>query len=243
METRCFCLPLYRFFSTNNVVSHNKVWSDSRGYSGISLLNCTDNVISNNEISGFSSSFRFRFSSNNIISANLIEDSLRSFNLWGSFNNRVYLNSIVNKNTWNLCVYDNYADPVLCDNYPDLTVSSNIWDNGTEGNYWSNYNGTDSNGDGIGDTQYIMKTAFYAHGQDPSEIVCGSDNFPLMKPVDISLIVNELPSSRTNIPTTTLLHQLKPQHLDLNKTKSFRQQRFWHYLAYQSAAWQYVYFI
>jgi len=32
----------------------------------------------------------------------------------------------------------------------------NIWDNGYEGNYWSNYNGTDSDGDGIGDTPYII---------------------------------------------------------------------------------------
>ncbi|XHH10193.1 MAG: nitrous oxide reductase family maturation protein NosD [Candidatus Bathyarchaeia archaeon] len=197
-----FCQGLGLSFSTNNVVSHNKVWSDSRGYSGISLSNCTGNVVSNNEVSGFSSSFRLKFSSNNIIIANLIEDSLRSFNLLGSFNNRIYLNNIVNKNTWNLYVYDNYADPVFRDNYPDLTVSSNIWDNGTVGNYWGNYSGTDLNGDGIGDTPYIMKTAFYVHGQDPSELVCGSDSFPLMKPVDINLIVNELPSSTTNIPTT-----------------------------------------
>jgi nitrous oxidase accessory protein NosD len=45
--------------------------------------------------------------------------------------------------------------------------SHNAWDNGLEGNYWSNYNGGDSNGDGIGDTPYIID-------QD------NQDNYPLI---------------------------------------------------------------
>jgi parallel beta-helix repeat protein len=42
------------------------------------------------------------------------------------------------------------------------------WDNGKIGNYWSNYNGTDKNGDGIGDTPYVIDRL-------------NQDRFPLMK--------------------------------------------------------------
>ena len=37
-----------------------------------------------------------------------------------------------------------------------IALSVNIWDNGFEGNYWDNYNGTDGDGNGIGDTPYII---------------------------------------------------------------------------------------
>ena len=59
--------------------------------------------------------------------------------------NIFYHNSFVN-NTRH--VYDcECADPYWVQHL-------NIWDNGTTGNYWSNYNSTDNNNDGIGDTPY-----------------------------------------------------------------------------------------
>ena len=50
------------------------------------------------------------------------------------------------------------------------SLYSNAWDNGSQGNYWSNYTGTDNNGDGIGDTPYLV----YENNQD---------NYPLMNPI------------------------------------------------------------
>ncbi|PVX25556.1 MAG: hypothetical protein CW691_04255 [Candidatus Bathyarchaeum sp.] len=83
-------------------------------------------------------------------------------------NNRIYNNSFIT-NSQNVVnahiIYD-----------PDCV---NIWDNGISGNYWSNYNGTDANGDKIGDTPYII---------DPRN----QDNYPRTSPHDI-VVISEFP--------------------------------------------------
>jgi nitrous oxidase accessory protein NosD len=53
-------------------------------------------------------------------------------------------------------------------------------DNGTTGNYWSNYNGTDNNRNGIGDTPYVID-------------VDNTDIYPLIAPVNVAAIP-EFPS-------------------------------------------------
>jgi LPXTG-motif cell wall-anchored protein len=57
-------------------------------------------------------------------------------------------------------------------------VGTNFWDNGSVGNYWSDYNGSDLNMDGIGDTPYFINNKAV-------EIVIAQDNYPLMAPYDI----------------------------------------------------------
>jgi hypothetical protein len=57
---------------------------------------------------------------------------------------------------------------------------ANSWDNGEEGNYWSDYQGINTNGDGIGDTPYII---------DDNR----SDRYPLMVPFDVDSVTVELP--------------------------------------------------
>ncbi len=95
--------------------------------------------------------------SSNTINKNYIDDNKQGLffgfqQINGSANNipsdiRVNENSFVN-NSMQLsgCVCKQY-------NFSEIKHS---WDYNKQGNYWSDYNGTDSNHDGIGDTPYII---------------------------------------------------------------------------------------
>jgi len=43
----------------------------------------------------------------------------------------------------------------FCEDYPE-GEEAHAWDDGDAGNYWSDYNGTDADSDGIGDTPYVV---------------------------------------------------------------------------------------
>ncbi len=103
---------------------------------------------------------------NSTVTYNYITDNKRG--LFFGFNNPEEIipnDIIINHNDFENNIVQ--LNGCLCDDY-NTTEPPHSWDDGREGNYWSDYNGTDSNNDGIGDTPYVID-------------VLNQDRFPLMQ--------------------------------------------------------------
>jgi len=78
------------------------------------------------------------------------------------------------------------------------------WDEGGEGNHWSDYNGTDVNSDGIGDTPYVVETPWtWVEPTTNTSVTYGvnaQDNYPLIAALNISSVIIELPEWSASPP-------------------------------------------
>ncbi|MDG6221708.1 MAG: NosD domain-containing protein [Candidatus Bathyarchaeota archaeon] len=189
----------------NNMITENNITAAL--ISGISLDESTGNTISKNRISeladGMGALMLWK-SSNNTVTKNLLNKGTLSI-LVGSTGNTISENFVI-KSTYGVYVgqssgnkfYRNYFldvnQPVLdSQTSPDL-FSENSWDNGIEGNYWSDYNGTDTDNNGIGDFVYLL----YGNNQD---------NYPLMDFPAISTEPEALskPSTQNRLPSEIII--------------------------------------
>ena len=149
--------------SNNNTIFGNYI-EDSG--TGIQLVESYNNTIFQNKIVGNAKGIGFGSGGGySMVYQNLIADNDYAFTFWASSHNTFYENTVSN-NT----------------NQVHAWTASNNWDYASRGNYWSDYNGTDSDGDGLGDTPYIIETSPEDYGD--------ADNYPLMEPV----IIPEFPS-------------------------------------------------
>jgi len=167
------------FSSTNNTVNDNTVSDAGRG---IHLVFSSQNTITGNSINEGSTAIRLEESTENIINYNVISGgSSGGIDLYGSNRNTFFNNTISDCTHRALWFWDHASQNLFySNNFVNNTKNienyiteyqifpKNIWDNSTIGNFWNNYNGTDNDGDGIGDTPYIIDEN-------------NQDNFPLME--------------------------------------------------------------
>ncbi len=162
-------------YSSGNIINDNTI--SIYGWGGIILEWSYDNVIKDNKIDSGGGLAQvgvgLYFSSHNVISGNsILNNGYIGISVsWESQLNRVIGNTITKSGVAGIAFVSGntfYHNNLINDGAGG--DGPNTWDNGAEGNYWSDYNGTDTNGDGIGDTPYIINEN-------------NQDNYPLIFPV------------------------------------------------------------
>ncbi|PVX24102.1 MAG: hypothetical protein CW691_08615 [Candidatus Bathyarchaeum sp.] len=162
---------VWLYQSTDNNITCNNIAENSKH--GLRLSNSSSNIITENNIAENSKyGLVFSNSSNNKITTNNIINNGVGAGFVGSSNNVVYHNNFVN-NKKHVEVTKNAVG------YIPIPDGMHIFDNNypSGGNYWDNYNGTDTNHDGIGDTSYLV-----------SDYRNNTDDYPLIEPVEIETI-------------------------------------------------------
>ncbi len=151
--------------SDNNIISYNNIstnTNDGIHFEHTSSDHHSHNVINHNNISYNNRGIYMIMSAyNQIVTNNIISNDEEGILLdmcegGGEFN-KIHHNNFVNNG-------DNQAF--------ERGGPNNIWDDGypSGGNYWNDYNGTDNDGDGIGDTPYNIPGGN------------NKDRYPLMDP-------------------------------------------------------------
>ena len=167
-----------KYKSTKNSIVDNTCLNNKEG---IALESSAYNSISYNTCSHNKNGILiFEASTNNCISNNNCSNNGEGIFIWLSNNNLIYCNNFINNyynvdsggstNVWNSTEEITYT-------YGGTTYKSYL------GNYWSDYEGTDADRDGIGDTHYSIDS-------EKDE----SDDYPLMKPFENYILATSAPA-------------------------------------------------
>jgi parallel beta-helix repeat protein len=160
----CRLEDVYIDYSSYNILSNNNLTS-SQEYA-IDLHYSSNNSILNNNVAHNQWGILLFASSNNTWSGNNIIANVEGIRLDYSSANRIFHNNFI-KNRWQA---------------NDDWKSTGTWDNGVEGNYWSDYNGTDSNQDGIGDTPYTIIQTIDENNTDHYPLMGSFQSFNMFAP-------------------------------------------------------------
>ena len=149
-------------FANRNFISKNYIDSCVEGIQ--IWQNSNNNTITENTITNCQdTAINFQYSNDNMMIGNNISLSGLGTSIYASNNNTISNNNYF-KNAVQFSANEDYY----------LTWGGNRSINTINRNYWSNYNGTDANRDGIGDTPFIIDSY-------------NKDNNPIMSPIPVTL--------------------------------------------------------
>jgi parallel beta-helix repeat protein len=169
--------------SENNTIIGNNITDNGHETygNGITLyFSASSTTISGNNITGNHVGIFAYMSGSHIISENYI--TANGLGVWiDSGSNHIIRNDIINNGKGvlvdvgvNTIYHNNFVNNTVQAEISETSSAVNVWDDDypSGGNYWSDYNGTDNNGDGIGDTPYVIEEN-------------NKDNYPLVNPTII----------------------------------------------------------
>ncbi len=189
--------------SSNNItISNNRI---TDGNNGITLIESKDIRVIDNDLISNGYNIYVCDSKDSIFKGNYVFNGTVGMFFRDDYHEYSVRNTVIVKNNIShndyglyLTVYRDYPgnNLVYHNNFIDNKDQSK-WDGYgdskfyntslKEGNYWSDYNGTDSDGDGIGDTPYTK----IAYGSEEG------DKYPLMNPVKIDDVKADAGQDRT----------------------------------------------
>jgi len=220
--------------ATNNTVTKNHVRGN--GGNGIFFRNIQGSNVTGNKISlNKGCGIGFGYGPKGTIRGNYISRNDKGIWISNAFENTITLNIIVENNGWgiemegshknNVIHHNNFINNSLTEKlqvriapvwiYPGepeppklVGGAANAWDDGKEGNYWSDYNGTDANGDDIGDIPYIINEN-------------NQDNYPLMNPIAIPEFIDITPPNISIISPENKTYRVSDVPLTFTVSKPF----------------------
>jgi parallel beta-helix repeat protein len=200
---------VYNVTVANTTITNtgNGVYAIENPTAGIFVENGGSNTIVRNDIVNNYAAISFLESNNNLVIENNIVNnnyphgfSGQAVMLWGASNNKIFQNNFI----------DNKF-PAGTGSFNSQSTG-NIWDNGTEGNFWDDYNGTDADGNGIGDTPYEI----YTRNRSGALFPKNTDHYPLMTPFNSTLY-----SLKTTPPAISILSPIAQTYNESDVSLTF----------------------
>ncbi len=146
---------------SSHIIITDTSFTDNTGV-GIYLRDTTNIKVTRNTLSNNDAGIHLEGSNDTTVTSNTITGNIRGIHLDASSENMITGNNVTN-NSYGLSIQGRSTDNLVYrnnfrgngENAMDL-YGGNAFNTSTIGNYWDDYTGSDADGDGIGDTPYVI---------------------------------------------------------------------------------------